>query len=124
MHRDLRQRVGQAPRAAVHAAGLRIVGVGLRVDQVFRADAAIDFGDRGALAGVGDDDPAPVLCVAGGGRLHRQANAFQDHLATHRSGQVETFAYRTGSGEQFVDRSDIHPVPFTNFCVTKLPRQT
>ena len=101
--------VSVRPRAlSIHPPGLGI-GFGRGgVGQVFGTDAAVDLSDRGPLVGVGDHHPAPVLCVARGGRLHRQPHALENDVAFDRSRQVKAFAHRPRGGEQFVDRGDVH----------------
>lgn len=103
MHGNLSQRFRQAHRALVDPLRLRVGRVVDRMRQVLRADAAVDLGDGRALVRVGDHQPAPVLCVAGCRRLHRQLDALQNHLAADRPGQVQTLANRPRGAQQFID---------------------
>ena len=104
MDRDPGKCLCEAQCALIDPPGLRVRGVGNRMGEVFGTDAAVDLCDRGPLVGIGDHQPAPVLCVACRGRLHRQPDAFEDDIGIDRSGQVEALAHRACGGEQFVDR--------------------
>jgi hypothetical protein len=108
MNWDLGQCLVKAEGALIYPPGLGI-GFGQGgVGQVFGTDAAVDLGDRGALVGVGDHHPAPVLRVARGGRLHREPHAVEYHVTVDRPRQVQAFAHRPCGGKQFVDRGDVH----------------
>ena len=63
----------------------------------------------GPLLGVlGHDDPAPVLVVARRGRLLREAQTVEDHVAFDRPVKVQPLADRPGGGQQVVDGGQVH----------------
>ena len=51
-----------------------------------------------------------LLGVAPGGRLHRQPQALEDHLALHRPFEVEALAYGARGGEEVVGDGGVHGV--------------
>ena len=57
---------------------------------------------------VGHHEPAPVLRVGTGGCLDREAQALEDHLAWHRTVEVESLAHGAGRRQQVVDRGEVH----------------
>ena len=66
--------------------------------------------ERGALGGIGDDDPAPTLRIAAGRRLDREPQALLDHLGLDRPAEVEALAHRARRGEQMVDGGAVERV--------------
>src|SRR5215471_11903670 len=67
---------------------------------------AVALADELALLSVGDDHPVPLLSIGAGRRLGGKLDTFDDELARHGTGEVESAANRAGSGEQFFGRHD------------------
>src|SRR6185312_11439871 len=108
VYRNFRQRVRQTQSAFVYPLGLRVGRAFRGLGQILGSDAAVDVGNGGSLVGVRDYQPAPVLVVARGGRLHGQPHALENYVAFDRPCQVEALTYRPRGGEQLVDRGDVH----------------
>ncbi|CAB4700116.1 unannotated protein [freshwater metagenome] len=68
---------------------------------------AVIVGNRRALGLIGDDHERPVLSIGTGWRLHRDLDAFLNELWLNRPGEVESLAYGTSGGEQFVGGSAV-----------------
>ena len=67
--------------------------------EIRRGDRAPQLAERRALLRVGDDDEVPVLRVARGRRLLREAEALLEHLALDRTREVEPLAHGAGGRE-------------------------
>src|SRR4051794_2304958 len=71
VHRDAVEDVQQVDGRLVDPPGLRFLGrLRLRLE-VGLPHGAVELLQPGALVGIGDDEPVPLLRVAAGGRLHR-----------------------------------------------------
>ena len=63
---------------------------------------SIGIGDGGPLGGIGHHDERPVLRVRSGRGLERDVDALAHHVEFDRSIEIESFAHRSGGGQQFV----------------------
>ena len=96
VHRHILQALGQIMGGPVDAAVLSAIGgfgLFLRVGKVGAGALAVDIGQRPALFGIRDDNPAPPLPVAAGRRLQGQFQAVADHLLRHRFFEIEPLAH-------------------------------
>ena len=96
MHWNVCEYPGERMRALVHASGLRVSSSSAGLRQVITGDIAIDLGDRGALVGIGDHHPPPVLLVTRRRCLHGQRQTVEDDIALDGTHEIEPAAHRTG----------------------------
>ena len=90
------------PCRDTHALRLR-TRLGRRRTRVGRLEVgAIDVCNRPPLGGVFDDHPAPSLRVRSGRRLMCNVDAFDQHIARHRTREVQALAYAARCGQHLV----------------------
>jgi len=90
--------------------------------QVGRRRPAIELRQRGALGGIGDDDPAPVLDVAAVRRLAGDLDALLDLVEVDGRDQVKALAYRTRGRQELVGLGEVERCRDVNSSLSGIER--